>query len=60
MNVELNKKEVEFILTEVECVCDSNAEKENIYTFKEEDYGGLTQSELNTMKSLKEKLERGE
>jgi len=54
--VKLNKKEVEYILYQIEGICDSHSLRDDIYTFKKSDYNDVGQSELNTMKSLKLKL----
>ncbi len=57
--IKLTKKEIEWIIWEIDGSLESSLSHraKGIQTFKAEDYcGDYTQSELNTMKSLKEKL----
>lgn len=59
-NVKLTKKEIEFILWNLDSQLESsrNHQCDGIDTYKTDDYGDImTQEDLNIIKSLKNKLE---
>jgi hypothetical protein len=58
MKVELLKNQIEWIMWEIQSICDTHSIEEDIFTFKKSDYDEISQEELNTMKGIKDRLEK--